>query len=75
MNLVAMDLNWKILKTNPNERISLIGILNHSFFNQYFANPTSCLIKPDKKNIKLLLLAKIILLLGILMKIMEDDKI
>ena len=58
MNVVAMDLISKILKTNPNERISLKDILNHPFFTQYFANPTSCLITPDNRKYKAFIISK-----------------
>ena len=44
---VAADLITKILKYNPEERISLRNMLNHPFFTQFFPNPTTCLIKPD----------------------------
>ena len=52
MNIIAADLISKILKANPEERISLRDILNHPFFTQYFTNPTSCLIKPDNTEYK-----------------------
>ena len=58
MNKVAEDLISKILKTNPKERLSLKDILSHSFFTQYFANPTSCLKAPDNKKYKPFIISK-----------------
>ena len=43
----AMDLISKILKYNPEERLSLRQMLAHPFFNKFFPNASSCLIKPD----------------------------
>ena len=43
----AMDLISKILKYNPEERLSLRQIITHPFFTKYFPNASSCLIKPD----------------------------
>ena len=58
MNSFAEDLISKILKSNPEERISLRDMLNHPFFTQYFANPTSCLIAPDNKKYKVFIISK-----------------
>ena len=58
MNIIAADLISKILKANPEERISLRDILNHPFFTQYFTNPTSCLIKPDNTEYKVFIISK-----------------
>ena len=58
MNSYAGDLISKILKSNPEERISLKDMLNHPFFTQYFANPTSCLITPDNKKYKVFIISK-----------------
>jgi serine/threonine protein kinase len=58
MNSYAEDLISKILKSNPEERISLKDMLNHPFFTQYFANPTSCLIAPDSKKYKVFIISK-----------------
>ncbi len=58
MNSLAADLISKILKSNPKERISLKEILNHRFFTQYIANPTSCLITPDDKKYKVFIISK-----------------
>ena len=41
------DLISKILKKNPNERLSIEKILSHSFFTKYFPNAVKELIKPD----------------------------
>ena len=40
------DLVSKILKKNPNERLSIEKILSHSFFTKYFPNAVKELIKP-----------------------------
>ena len=58
MNKEAEDLISKILKTNPKERLSLKDILSHSFFTQYFPNPTSCLKAPDNKKHKPFIISK-----------------
>ena len=47
MDRDAMDLISKILKYNPEERLSLRQMLAHPFFTKYFPNASSCLIKPD----------------------------
>ena len=47
MDRDAMDLISKILKYNPEERLSLRQMLAHPFFNKFFPNASSCLIKPD----------------------------
>ena len=43
----AADLITRILKYNPDERISLRNMLNHPFITQFFPNASSFLIKPD----------------------------
>ena len=43
------DLVSKILKKNPEERISIEKILSHNFFNKYFPNAVKELIKPDNQ--------------------------
>ena len=48
MDRDAMDLISKILKYNPNERISLEQMMLHPFFTKYFPNAISSLIKPNK---------------------------
>ena len=58
MDVLAADLISQILKTDPDERISLSDILNHSFFTQYFSDSTSCLIKPDNKKYKVFVISK-----------------
>ena len=45
----AADLILKILKYNPEERITLRNMLHHPFITQYFPNATSCLIRPDSR--------------------------
>ena len=60
-NIVKMKINWpnnidtnaadlisRILKYNPDERISLEQMLLHPFFTQFFPNAISCLKKPDR---------------------------
>ena len=44
----ASDLIYKILKYSPEERLSLRQILHHPFFNKFFPEAASCLIRPDK---------------------------
>ena len=44
----AADLISRILKYNPEERISLEQMLLHPFFTKFFPNAISSLIKPDK---------------------------
>ena len=43
------DLISKILKKNPNERLSIEKILSHNFFLKYFPNAVKELIKPDNQ--------------------------
>ena len=47
MNRDAADLISRILKYNPEERISLEQMLLHPFFTKFFPNAISSLIKPD----------------------------
>ena len=47
MDRDAADLISRILKYNPEERISLEQMLLHPFFTKFFPNAISCLIKPD----------------------------
>ena len=47
MNHDAKDLISKILKLDPNQRISLEDMLEHPFFLKYFPDAPSCLILPD----------------------------
>ena len=58
IDVLAADLISQILKINPDERISLDDILNHTFFTQYFPNPTSCLKTPDNKKYKVFIISK-----------------
>ena len=44
----AADLISRILKYNPEERISLEQMLLHPFFTKFFPNAISSLIKPDR---------------------------
>jgi aurora kinase A len=46
------DLISKILKKNPNERLSIEKILSHSFFTKYFPNAVKELIKPIERPMK-----------------------
>ena len=46
INLDAKNLIMKILKLDPNARISLSDMLNHPFFTKYFPNAAQSLIKP-----------------------------
>ena len=48
MDTDAADLISRILKYNPEERISLEQMLIHPFFKKFFPNAISCLIKPDR---------------------------
>ena len=47
MDRDAADLISKILKYNPEERLTLRQMLAHPFFTKYFPNAASSLIKPD----------------------------
>jgi len=47
MNKDAKDLISKILKLDPNERITLEDMLEHPFFTKYFPDAQKCLILPD----------------------------
>ena len=58
MDRTAADLISKILKYNPEERISLRNMLNHPFFTQFFPNPTSCLKRPDNTQYKVFIISK-----------------
>ena len=46
----AADLISKILKYNPEERLTLRQMLAHPFFIKYFPNAATSLIKPDSNN-------------------------
>ena len=48
INIEAKNLISKILKLDPNARISLPEMLNHHFITKYFPNASECLIKPDE---------------------------
>ena len=58
IDVLAADLISQILKIDPDERISLSDILNHTFFTQYFTNPTSCLITPGNTKYKTFIISK-----------------
>ena len=58
MDALAADLISEILKTKPEERISLRDMLKHPFFTQYFSNPSSHLIIPDNKKYKVFIISK-----------------
>ena len=47
INLDAKNLIMKILKLEPNERISLSDMLSHPFITKYFPNAAQSLIKPN----------------------------
>ena len=53
INPDAKDLITKILKVNPNDRLSLEKILSHNFIKKYFPNALNELIKPKKLNNKI----------------------
>ena len=48
INLEAKNLIMKILKLDPNTRISLAEMMQHHFITKYFPNAAECLIKPDE---------------------------
>ena len=58
MNRDAADLIKKILKYNPDERISLEQMLLHPFFTKYFPNAISCLKTPDNTQYKVFIISK-----------------
>ena len=50
INPDAKDLISKILKLDPNQRITLEDILQHPFFTKFFPDVSKCLILPDPNN-------------------------
>ena len=58
MDRDAADLISKILKYNPEERISLEQILLHPFFTKYYPNAISCLKTPDNTQYKVFVVSK-----------------
>ena len=58
MDRDAVDLIKRILKFNPEERISLDQMLLHPFMTKFFPNAISCLIKPDNTQYKLFIISK-----------------
>ena len=72
MNILRLKINWpknmdrkaadlisRILRYNPEERISLENMLMHPFFTQFFPNAISCLKRPDESiKYKLFIISK-----------------
>ena len=58
MDRNAADLISKILRYNPEERISLRNMLMHPFFTQFFPNAVSCLKRPDNTQYKVFVVSK-----------------
>ena len=58
MDRDGADLISRILKYNPNERISLEQMLMHPFFTKFFPNAYSCLIKPDNTQYKVYIVSQ-----------------
>ena len=71
MNIVRLKINWpknmdrkagdlisRILRYNPEERISLESMLMHPFFTQFFPNAISCLKRPDNTRYKVFIVSK-----------------
>ena len=58
MDRDAADLISKILKYNPEERISLEQILLHPFFTKYYPNAISCLKIPDNTQYRVFIVSK-----------------
>ena len=58
MDRKAADLISKILRYNPEERISLENMLMHPFFTQFFPNAISCLKRPDDTKYKVFIISK-----------------
>ena len=58
MDRDAADLISKILKYNPEERISLEQMLYHPFFTKYYPNAIASLKKPDNTQYKVFIVSK-----------------
>ena len=58
INPDAKDLIIKILKENPNNRLTIEKILNHNFFKNYFPNAINELIKPNNIKYKIFVISK-----------------
>ena len=58
MDRDAADLISRILKYNPEERISLEQMLLHPFFTKYYPNAISCLKKPDNTQYKVFIVSR-----------------
>ncbi len=54
----AVDLIKKILRYNPEERISLEQMLYHPFFTKYYPNAIASLKKPDNTQYKVFIVSK-----------------
>jgi aurora kinase len=58
MDRDAVDLIKRILKYNPEERISLEQMLLHPFITKFFPDAINCLKKPDNTQYKLFIVSK-----------------
>ena len=71
MNIIRLKINWpknmdrkagdlisRILRYNPEERISLESMLMHPFFTQFFPNAISCLKRPDNTRYKVFIVSQ-----------------
>ena len=58
MDRDAVDLISKILKYNPDERLSLEQILLHPFFTKFYPNAISCLKETDNNQYKVFIVSK-----------------
>ena len=58
INLDAKNLIMRILKLDPNARISLSDMLSHPFITKYFPNAAQSLIKPDTRKSKPYIVSK-----------------
>ena len=58
MNVDAKDLLQKILKQEPQQRISLPEMLKHPFFTKYFPNAVNELTKPNHGDVPLYVISK-----------------
>ena len=58
MDRDAADLISKILRYNPEERISLEQMLYHPFFTKYYPNAIASLKKPDNTQYKVFIVSK-----------------
>ena len=58
MDRDGADLISRILKYNPEERISLEQMLMHPFFTKFFPSAYTCLIKPDNTQYKVYIVSQ-----------------